>query len=172
MAALMAPLAGRLTDRYGPRVAAVPGTLLFSTGPLPLALTATAQPHHWPVSLPSATITGVGAGLCLTALGGAAVLELPPPSLGTGIGMTSALRQLGAVVGVAALVALPRPARTPGPRRLLPRLARDHRRRPARRRRLARPGPRPGIAAGDRQGRGTAAHATQRSTMTSLKERP
>ncbi|RPF30691.1 DHA2 family efflux MFS transporter permease subunit [Streptomyces sp. TLI_185] len=115
MAALMAPLAGRLTDRYGPRVAAVPGTLLFGTGPLLLALTATAEPHYWPVLFPAATITGVGVGLSLPALGGAAVLELPPPSLATGIGMTSALRQLGAVVGVAALVAL---LGTPGPQAL------------------------------------------------------
>src|SRR5205823_42692 len=58
------------------------------------------------VLFPAAIITGVGVGLSLPALGSAAVLELPPPSLATGIGMTSALRQLGAVVGVAALVAL------------------------------------------------------------------
>lgn len=106
MAAVMAPLAGRLADRYGPRAIALPGNLLFGAGPLLLALNVEATPQYWSVYFPAIVLGGMGIGLSLPAFGSAAVAELPRPRFATGIAIVSCARQVGAVVGIAALVAV------------------------------------------------------------------
>jgi EmrB/QacA subfamily drug resistance transporter len=106
MAALTAPVAGRLADRFGQRAIAVPGSLLFGAGPLLLAANTTATAHYWAQFLPSALLAGCGIGLSLPAFASAAVAELPRPRFATGIAITSCFRQLGAVIGIAGLVAL------------------------------------------------------------------
>jgi EmrB/QacA subfamily drug resistance transporter len=105
-AAMMAPLAGRLSDRYGQRVVAIPGNLLFGLGSLLLLLRTGTQPHYWSDFLPAAVIGGMGIGLSLPAFGSAAVAELPRARFATGSAIASCFRQLGAVVGIAALVAI------------------------------------------------------------------
>jgi EmrB/QacA subfamily drug resistance transporter len=105
-AALTAPLAGRLTDRFGPRAVAMPGGLLFAAGALLLAATTGARENYLADFLPSAVLIGSGVGLCLPALGGAAVAELPRARFATGVAISALSRQLGAVVGIAGLVAI------------------------------------------------------------------
>jgi len=105
-AALAAVIGGRLADRFGQRAIAVPGGLLFAAGAVLLGLTTTEDPAYLTVFLPAALLTGVGLGLCLPAFGSAAVAELPRNRFATGVAIASCFRQVGAVVGVAGLVAV------------------------------------------------------------------
>jgi len=105
-AAVMAPVAGRLADRFGQRAIAVPGSLLFALGSVMLILGTGQTAHYWSVFLPAAVLTGTGIGLALPAFGSAAVAELPRPRFATGVAIASCFRQIGAVVGVAVLVAV------------------------------------------------------------------
>jgi NTE family protein len=105
-ATLTAPMAGRLADRFGQRVVAVPGGLLLGLAALMLA-TLTGHRADYPgVFLPATLIAGVGLGLALPSFGSAAVAELPRARFATGVAASSCARQIGAVVGVAALVAV------------------------------------------------------------------
>ncbi|MBE1534291.1 MFS transporter [Actinomadura algeriensis] len=56
--------------------------------------------------LPGMLLTGVGVGLTLPTLIGAAVAALPPTSFSTGSAVVTMARQVGTVVGVAALIAV------------------------------------------------------------------
>jgi EmrB/QacA subfamily drug resistance transporter len=105
-ASVMAPTAGRLADRFGQRAIAVPGSVLFAAGAAMLIICADGTPHYWSVFLPAAVLTGAGIGLSLPAFGSAAVAELPRPRFATGVAIASCFRQIGAVVGVAVLVAV------------------------------------------------------------------
>src|SRR3954454_8822788 len=63
MAALAAPIGGRVSDRLGQRVVAVPGGLLFGTGALLFALSTGLDPSYAAEFLPANLLTGVGVGL-------------------------------------------------------------------------------------------------------------
>jgi EmrB/QacA subfamily drug resistance transporter len=106
MAALAAPFAGRLCDRFGQRVMAVPGTLLFAAGVLVLASQVTAQPNYLVSFLPMSVIAGIGVGMTFAALSSAVVAEVPLERYATGGAVYSCVRQLGAVLGVSILVAV------------------------------------------------------------------
>jgi EmrB/QacA subfamily drug resistance transporter len=106
MAALLAPVAGRLADRFGPRAIAIPGSVLFGLGPLLLALRTGAEPQYWSETFPAILIGGAGVGLSLPAFTAAAVAELPRPLFATGTGVSACIRQIGAVIGIAALTAI------------------------------------------------------------------
>jgi EmrB/QacA subfamily drug resistance transporter len=106
MAALTAPIGGRLSDRHGQRVVALPGTLLFAAGVALLALNADATPDYATEFLPWAMITGAGVGLTFAALGSAAVAELPPARFAVGSAVSATARQIGAVLGISVLIAV------------------------------------------------------------------
>jgi EmrB/QacA subfamily drug resistance transporter len=112
MAALSATAGGRLADRYGQRVVALPGGLLFAAGCLVFATATGATPHYASEFLPATLLTGTGVGLSFAAWGSAAVAELPPSRFATGSAISATSRQIGAVLGIAVLVAVigtPRP---------------------------------------------------------------
>ena len=106
MAAIAAPPGGRLSDRYGQRVVAVPGALLFAAGTGLLALNMDSTPDYVVEYLPAQMLTGAGVGLSFAAWSSAAVAQLPPERFATGSAVLSCLRQIGAVVGIAVLVAV------------------------------------------------------------------
>jgi EmrB/QacA subfamily drug resistance transporter len=106
MAALGAPIGGRLADRFGQRVVALPGGLLFAAGALGLAASTGAEPSYVTDLLPWQILTGFGIGLSFSAWGSAAVAELAPSRYATGGAIVGALRQIGAVLGIAVLVAV------------------------------------------------------------------
>ncbi|MCQ0018412.1 hypothetical protein [Actinomadura madurae] len=56
--------------------------------------------------LPGMLLTGVGVGVTLPTLIGAAVSALPPAAFSTGSAVVTMARQVGTVIGVAALIAV------------------------------------------------------------------
>jgi NTE family protein len=106
LAAVTAPIGGRLADRYGQRVVALPGGLLFAAGCLMFAANAPARPDYAASFLPWMALTGSGVGLSFAAWGSAAVAELPPSRYATGSALSACSRQIGAVLGIAVLIAV------------------------------------------------------------------
>ncbi len=106
MATTFSPIAGRLSDRFGQRVVAAPGGLVFALGTLLFATRVGAVPHYATEFLPATLLTGAGVGLTFGGFASAAVAELPRDRFSTGSGIFSMFRQLAAVIGIAILVAL------------------------------------------------------------------
>lgn len=101
---VLAPFAGRVVDRAGPRLPALAGALLTAAGLVLLAFidrTASAGAVAWRTAL-----TGAGLGLSLPALTAAGMAALPPEARGVGSGVLNTARQLGFLLGVAVLVAV------------------------------------------------------------------
>jgi MFS family permease len=105
-AALTAPLAGRLSDRFGQRVVALPGALFFTLGCALFAHGMDVTPDYAAEYLIPTMLTGAGVGFSFASWGSAAVAEMPPARFATGSAVLSCVRQIGAVVGIAALVAV------------------------------------------------------------------
>ena len=105
MAAIAAAAGGRLVERFGSRQVAVPALMLFcgaclayhGAGPRPDYL------GHW---LPTQLVSGTAVGLTFAGLTSASVADLPLGRLATGTAVSSCFRQIGAVVGIAGLVAV------------------------------------------------------------------
>jgi EmrB/QacA subfamily drug resistance transporter len=106
MAALAAPIGGRLSDRFGQRVVAVPGSLLFAAGCLLFALRTGAHSSYAADFLPANMLGGTGIGLTFAAFGSAAVAELPRSRYATGGAINNCIRQIGAVLGISTLIVL------------------------------------------------------------------
>lgn len=106
MAMLAAPVGGRLSDRFGQRVVAAPGGLIFATGTLVLILATGATPDYVRTFLPGILLTGTGVGLSFSGFSSAAVAELPHSRFATGSAISTTSRQIGAVVGIATLIAV------------------------------------------------------------------
>jgi EmrB/QacA subfamily drug resistance transporter len=106
MAAVGAPVGGRLADRFGQRVVALPGGMLFGLGCLGIAASTGPTPAYASEILPWLPLTGFGVGLSFSAWGSAAVAELPASRFATGGAVIGCVRQIGAVLGIAVLVAV------------------------------------------------------------------
>jgi EmrB/QacA subfamily drug resistance transporter len=106
MATTFSPVAGRLADRFGQRLVALPGGILFALGTLLFATRVGATPSYAGAFLPATLLTGAGVGLTFGGFASAAVAELPRDRFSTGSGIFSMFRQLAAVIGIAILVAL------------------------------------------------------------------
>jgi EmrB/QacA subfamily drug resistance transporter len=105
-AAIAAPIGGAISDRFGQRVVALPGGLLFAAGCLLFAANTGADPAYVTEFLPATLLTGAGVGLSFAAWGSAAVAELPPARYATGSAVAACARQIGAVLGIAVLIAV------------------------------------------------------------------
>ncbi|MBA3540829.1 MAG: MFS transporter, partial [Deltaproteobacteria bacterium] len=103
--ATTAPLFGRLAGRIGQRALAIPGGLVWASGGLLLLATATSEPHYVSQFLPAVLLTGLGVSLVLPQLSSVSVQDLPPDRFGAGSAVSQALRNLGATIGVALVVA-------------------------------------------------------------------
>jgi len=104
--AVAAVIGGRLAERWGRRPVAVAGAVLFAAGAIWFAAAIAPEADllgHW---LPGALATGSGAGFAYPALGAAAVMTLAPDRFGVGSAMNAMFRQIGAAIGVAAVVAV------------------------------------------------------------------
>jgi EmrB/QacA subfamily drug resistance transporter len=106
MAATFAPLGGGLSDRFGQRVVALPGALLFALGCVLFATGLDGSRDYVGEFLVPTMFTGAGVGLSFAAWGSAAVAQLPAERFATGSAVLSCVRQIGAVLGIAILVAV------------------------------------------------------------------
>jgi hypothetical protein len=82
------------------------GAALFAVALLWVVVAAGSTPDFFGVWLPYGVIGGAGIGLGLPALIGATAAGLPPGRFATGMALATTARQLGAVIGVALLVAV------------------------------------------------------------------
>ena len=104
VALLIAPNAGRLVDRIGPRLPAVVGAMFFTIGLVLLAqlnASTTVVDIMWRIAF-----IGVGMGFAMPTLSAASMASLPPEVRGVGSGSLNTLRQVGFTLGVAVLVAI------------------------------------------------------------------
>jgi EmrB/QacA subfamily drug resistance transporter len=104
--ACCAVFAGRVADRSGPRVPAVAGIVVYAAGCAWYAWRAGPDPRYVTDWLPGAVLTGTGMAFAFTSLTTAAVSALGSLRLATGSAINATARQLGAVLGVSALVAV------------------------------------------------------------------
>ena len=99
-------VAGRIAARIGHRPILVIGSLVYAASGLWLLLVPGTEPAyatHW---LPGLFLSGIGVGMVLPSLSGAAVAGLPQAQYAVGSAVNQATRQLGAVLGVAVTVLL------------------------------------------------------------------
>jgi MFS family permease len=97
---------GLITARFGPRAAAIPGTLLYAAGSVWWLTHMGAHAEYASHLLPAQIMSGSGVGLVIPSLSNAAAGSLPPARFATGSAVFAMSRQLGAVLGVAVLVAI------------------------------------------------------------------
>ena len=102
----VAVVAGRIAARVGHRPLLVAGSLVYAAGGLWFYLRAGVEPDYLGTWLPGLMLTGSAVGMVLPSLSGAAVARLAPVRFGIGSAVNQAVRQIGAVLGVAATVAL------------------------------------------------------------------
>jgi EmrB/QacA subfamily drug resistance transporter len=104
--AIAAPFGGRWASARGPREPAIAGAIAFAAALLWLVLAADRSADFVGVWLPWGLVGGAGIGLGLPTLIGASAAGLPPTRFATGMALATTARQLGAVIGVALLVAV------------------------------------------------------------------
>ena len=104
VALIVAPNAGRLNDRIGPRFPAAAGAACFAIG-LALMAQLDGGTELWDVMWKVAFL-GLGMGLAMPTLSAASVASLPPQVRGVGSGSLNTMRQVGFTVGVALVVAI------------------------------------------------------------------
>jgi len=114
--AVVAGPAGRVADRFGQRVVVVPGALVFAAGIAGFIFRVGPDPAWVAEWLPATICTGAGIGLTFPALASAAVAAVPEEQFGVGSALNATTRQIGAVLGIAILVAVlgrPLPSEAP-----------------------------------------------------------
>jgi DHA2 family methylenomycin A resistance protein-like MFS transporter len=97
--AVLAPVAGRVTARYGPRPAMLAGAALAAAGMAALPLADPAR-GYWGV-LPTLTGVGLGIGAFTAPVVAAAIRAVPPERSGLASGINNTARQAGTALGVA-----------------------------------------------------------------------
>ncbi len=100
--AILSPLSGKLTDRYGARVWLTVGPLVSVFGHLALAL-AVAKQDFWFGVLPSIVLIGIGFGLCASPVSVAAVSALDDEHAGAASGINNMFARMSGLFAVAGL---------------------------------------------------------------------
>jgi EmrB/QacA subfamily drug resistance transporter len=95
---------GRIAARLGHRPVLLAGSLVYALGGLWLLLVPGSEPAYLAHWLPGLLLNGIGIGMVLPSLSGAAVAGLPPARYAVGSAVNQATRQLGSVMGVAITV--------------------------------------------------------------------
>ena len=101
----LAPVAGRLTDKIGGKYILFTGLLFFGGGMAWVAAIATPT-TNWPAFIPGLVISGFGLGCTFAPLTTTAMQSVQPKLAGAASGMINTTRQVGSVIGTAAVGAL------------------------------------------------------------------
>ncbi|MDP5238170.1 DHA2 family efflux MFS transporter permease subunit [Uliginosibacterium sp. 31-16] len=102
----VAALSGRLASRHGHRPLLLAGSLIYAASGLWFLLVPGTEPAYLTQWLPGALLSGMGVGMVLPSLSGAAVSHLPAQHYAVGSAINQAIRQIGSVMGVALTVVL------------------------------------------------------------------
>jgi len=100
----VAPVAGKLVDRFGERPFLVAGPLLQAAGMAWIALIADAGMDYARL-IPPLMVAGVGISMSFPAAQNSVVGSVPPSAIGKAAGTNSTMRELGGVLGIALGVA-------------------------------------------------------------------
>lgn len=106
MAALASVPAGKLGARVGQSIVAGAGCLLYAAGIAIFMLRVSTEPDALGVLTPSWIIGGIGVGMVLPTIAASVAASVPQARFATGISVMTTARQIGAVIGVALLVAI------------------------------------------------------------------
>jgi MFS family permease len=101
----VAPVAGRLTDRIGGKFILFTGLVMFAGGMGWVAAIATPS-SSWPDFLLALAVAGFGMGCTFAPMTTTAMRSVQPRLAGAASGMLNTTRQVGAVIGTAAMGAL------------------------------------------------------------------
>jgi EmrB/QacA subfamily drug resistance transporter len=102
---VVAPIAGALSDRLGPRVLIVPGLLLQGIGFTWMVHLATTTSDYSSFVVPF-IIAGVGISMALPCVTAGGLNAVPPELLGKAAGTLNTMQQFGVVFGVALVTAV------------------------------------------------------------------
>ena len=102
MAGVIAPVAGRLSDRISGKWIVALGITLFGAGTGLLALRAQVDSTGWTL-VPAFVVCGLGVGCIFSPLANIATFGLDPRLMGAGSGIFATTRQVGGVIGSAAI---------------------------------------------------------------------
>jgi EmrB/QacA subfamily drug resistance transporter len=101
----VAPVAGRMTDKIGGKYILMSGLTLFGVGMGWLALIAHPS-SNWPSFIAPLLVAGLGLGCIFAPLVTTAMRNIPPQLAGAASGVLNTIRQVGLVIGTAAVGAL------------------------------------------------------------------
>jgi EmrB/QacA subfamily drug resistance transporter len=101
----IAPMAGRLSDKLSGKYILMAGLTLYGAG---MAwIVAIAQPGtHWPAFVPAMLVSGIGTGCVFAPMATEAMRGVEPRMAGAASGVYNTVRQIGSVVGSAAMGAI------------------------------------------------------------------
>jgi EmrB/QacA subfamily drug resistance transporter len=105
IAIFVAPMAGRLSDRIGGKYILMTGLTLFGVGMGWMVLAARVS-SGWQVFLPGQFVAGIGMGCTFAPLTALAMRDVQPRLAGAASGVINTVRQVGTVIGTAAVGAL------------------------------------------------------------------
>jgi len=97
--------AGLAGAKFSHRAVGTVGSLIFAASAFWWATRLGSGVDYLGAYLPGSLLTGIGVGLMLPSLGGAATAPLPPERFATGTALYAMCRQIGLALGVACLVA-------------------------------------------------------------------
>jgi EmrB/QacA subfamily drug resistance transporter len=100
-AGILAPFAGRLSDRFGGKYLLMAGLALFGLGAAVVTALSTATATQSTFILPF-ILTGIGLGMVMAPMTAVAMRDIVPAMAGAASGVLNTTRQLGAVLGSAA----------------------------------------------------------------------
>ena len=99
---VVAPISGRVTDRFGARWILITGLTLMTTG-IVLITSQISETTNWRPLLPALIVAGAGMGMTFAPMTAAAMSQVPPRIAGSASGILNTTRNIGQVLGIAVL---------------------------------------------------------------------
>jgi nitrate/nitrite transporter NarK len=106
MVSVLSPIAGRLADRFGHLVLAVPAGISWCAGSLWLLLSADGTPDLARVWFPAMFLLGIGSGFAWPTIHGIPVIGIPTGELGSAVATNQTVLRVSGALGVAIAITL------------------------------------------------------------------